>query len=70
MDKTGFAFGFFRKLTDWLKNVLRVFIGPFFNKRRPPELQELEEQFTKASKLDSEKLRDRQVSTTIRSGRG
>lgn len=70
MDKTGSAFGFFRKLIDWLKITLRVLTAPVTNKRRPLELQELEEQFTKDSNLDSEKLRDRQVSTTIRSGRG
>jgi len=70
MDKTGSAFGFFRKLTEWLKNVACALAAPFSKKRRPLELQELEEQFTKDSNLDPEKLRDRQVSATIRSGRG
>jgi hypothetical protein len=70
MDKTNFNFVFFRKVSEWLKNIFRSLTRPFSNKRRSLELQELEEQFTKDSNLNSEQLKERQVSATIRSGRG
>jgi hypothetical protein len=70
MDKTNSNFVFFRKVSEWLKNIFRSLTRPFSNKRRSLELQELEEQFTKDSNLNSEQLKERQVSATIRSGRG
>lgn len=58
------------QVIDWLKNLSHIITARFSNKKRSPELQELEDQFTKDTNQDPEKLRNRQVSTTLRSGRG
>ncbi len=70
MNKPSPVFVPLRKVINWLQSPVHALTGFFSNNRRPPELQELEEQFTKDSDIDPEKLRDRQVSATIRSGRG
>jgi hypothetical protein len=70
MKKTNPIYASVLQVIDCLKNLIHIITATFSNKKRLPELQELEDQFTKDTNLDLEKLRDRQISTTLRSGRG
>jgi hypothetical protein len=70
VNKTNPISAFVRQVIEWFKHLGSTISRRFLNKKRPLDLQELEDQFTKDENLDPEKLRDRQVSATIRSGRG
>lgn len=70
MNKANPVSAFVHQVAEWLRRLGSIVMVRFFSKKRPPELQELEDQFTKDMNSDPEKVRDRQVSATIRSGRG
>jgi len=54
-----------RSLFAWIGRMLKRLFSP---QQRSPELEDLEAQFDK--QLDPERVQDRQLSNSIRSGRG